>query len=160
MVVSKQSVLSSSHAGKMNFSKSTFLTVSIFLLLAGTGKTADFNCHATFFEEESLQTISEKFSIFDKVYLQSLCRQLPNEIYELTAVWHTPSGQIQRQDIHSFSMPVTTDYSAFFWMKLLKKTPFKEASSNSSFSEKYYGLWTVKLYLNDQRIGTKSFTIQ
>ena len=97
---------------------------------------------------------------FNKVYLQGLCQQLIPGNYEITAVWHTPSGQIQRQDRHSFYLPVLADYEVLFWMKLHKKTSLQDASSNRTFSDRYYGVWTVKLYLNEQHVGDKQFTFQ
>ena len=142
-------------------SKSIFFTLSLLLFQAEIGEANDtFLCRTNFFKDESLQIVARKFSVFDKVYLQCLCGKLPKGKYELTAIWHTPSGQIQRQEKHSFSLPIVRDYGAFFWMKLLKKSPFKETFSNSSFSDKYYGVWTVKLYLNDQSVGSGSFILQ
>jgi hypothetical protein len=141
--------------------KCIFLTFPLLLIQADIVDARDvLPCRASFFKDESLHIAATKFSVFDKVYLRSICRQLPEGKYEFTAIWHTPSGQIQRQDTHSSSLSVTGDYGAFFWMKLLKKSPFKETFSNSSFSDKYYGLWTVNLYLNDQSVGSGSFTIQ
>ncbi len=145
----------------MFYFKSIFLTLSLLLIQADIIEARDvLPCRASFFNDESLQIVTKNFSVFDKVYLQSICRQLPKGKYELTAIWHIPSGQIKRQDTHRFSLSIPGDYGAFFWMKLLKKSPLKETFSNSSFSDKYYGLWTVNLYLNDQSVGSGSFTIQ
>ena len=134
--------------------------IVFFLFQIGLGNTADLTCRTTLSADQSFQAVKEQFSAYDKIFLQSFCRDLAPGGYELSAVWHTPAGQIQRQDIHTFYLTTAAGYSAFFWMKLHKKSTLQDASSNGSFSDKYFGLWTVKVYLNETAVGAANFTIQ
>jgi hypothetical protein len=137
-----------------------YVIVTMFgFLQTGVGNAADSFCKITLFADKSLQTVKEQFSVYDKIYLQSFCQHLLPGEYELTAVWHTPSGLIQRQDIQTFNLQVMAGYSAFFWLKLHKKSPFEDASSNSSFSDKYFGEWTVNVYVNEHSVGSAKFTL-
>ena len=140
--------------------KKLFITIFFVLFQVGAGHTADLTCKITLFADQSLQIVKEQFSAHNKIYLQSLCQHLVPGNYELSTVWHTPSGQIQRQDMHTFYLPVATGYSAFFWMKLHKKSTIQDAASNGSFSDKYFGLWTVRVYLDEQPVGMATFSIQ
>ena len=142
-----------------SFKKLSIAILFVFFQVAA-GNTADITCRTTLYADQSLQTAKEQFSAYDKIYLQSLCQHLDPGDYELSAVWHTPSGQIQRQDIHTFHLQVATGYSAYFWMKLHNKSTIQDASSNGSFSDKYFGSWTVKVYLNEQPVGKATFSIQ
>jgi len=140
--------------------KNLFIAILVVLFQVVAGNTADITCRTILYEDQSLQTVKGQFSAYDKIYLQSLCQYLAPGDHELSAVWHTPSGKIQRQDIHTFHLPVETGYSALFWMKLHKKSTLQDAASNGSFSDKYFGTWTVKVYLNEQSVGTATFSIQ
>lgn len=141
--------------------KAIFRTISLLLFQADISNARDvLPCTVSFYKDESFQIAAREFSVFDKVYLQSVCRNLPKGTYELTAIWHTPSGQIQRQDTHNFSLPKSGDYGAFFWMKLLKQAPLKETFFNSNFADANYGVWTVHLYLNYTSTGSGSFVLQ
>ena len=142
----------------MSPAKFFLITASIVFLSVSTG-SAEENCTMAFYKESG-HTAIKTFSAFDKVFMQCFCRQLPAGNYELTAVWHTPSGTIQRQDIHQFSLPLQSGYKASFWMKLLQKAPFQELASNKSFEDKYYGRWIVQLYLRDENLASASFNIQ
>ncbi len=143
-----------------HFFKRLFIVILALFLQVSVGIAADIDCKASLFADNSLQTVKEQFSAYDKIYLQSFCQHLSAGDYELTAVWHTPSGQIQRQDIHTFHLPEASGYRAFFWMKLHKKSTLRDVSSNGSFSDKKFGLWSVKMYLNEQSVAVASFTIQ
>ena len=137
-----------------------YMALLICCLAAVSGNAKEKLCSMRFFADESQQIEAENFSVFDKVYMQCICRQLSAGSHELSTVWYTPSGEIQRQDTQSFSLPVSAGYKASFWMKLLPKTTFQEISSNRSFDDKYYGNWTVNLYLEDEQVSSATFRIQ
>lgn len=140
--------------------KILILLLTVVHLQVNIANASDFICTVNTFVDDSLKTVKKRFSTFDKIYVQSLCHNLLPGYYEFTVVWHLPSGQIQRQDVHTFNLQIVSDYSVFFWIKLLKKSTIQEAVSNGSYSDKYYGQWTVNVYLNEQSIGAAPFTVQ
>lgn len=134
--------------------------ILIFGITLTESAAEDFKCNLSLHGDETYKTPEIRFSPYDAIYLQTICQDLQPDTYEMNAVWYNPSQQIQRQDTHTFHLQNKTNYTAFFWMKLHKKTSIREALSNRSFSTKQYGNWNIKLYLNNQKIGTKSFSIQ
>ena len=112
-----------------------------------------------FFKDTTYVLPEKQFSAYDKVRLQIVCQDLPAMDYTVTAVWHNPTHQVQRQDSHSFQLASTTGYRISFWMKILEKGSLQSALSNRDFFDSSYGRWSVLVYVNSQVIGTGQFTV-
>ncbi len=133
------------------------------LALAPTlSHAAESKCRMNFFKDTTYalpEKDENEFSAYDKVHLQIDCQDLPAMDYTVTAVWHNPSHQVQRQDSHTFQLASTTGYRISFWMKILEKGPLQSALSNRDFFDSSYGRWSVLVYVNSQVIGTGQFTV-
>lgn len=117
-------------------------------------------CATELFAEGKQHISKDTFSIHEKVYLHALCRELKPGTYEMVSVWHRPSGQIQRQDSHVFTLKTTSGYRVEFWMKLHQKSPLQETLANAKYADGDFGGWTVNVYLNQELAGRKKFTLR
>ncbi len=143
----------------MGIFKSVVFLLLFFCFLVQESNGAEYNCRTKLFSSEAFVTLKVHFFIHDKVFLQTVCHDLPAGEHEMGVVWHNPLGEVQRQDRHIFSLKTDSGYSAFFWIKVQKKGPLSATLSNESYSAKFYGGWNVKLYLDEVEIESQKFKI-
>ena len=136
------------------------LVLMLFFASAVGSDGAELNCGTQTFSNEKFIRPQTRFSVYEKVFLRAVCLGLVPGEYEMLAVWYNPLQQVQRQEKHSFYIGSVSGYSTFFWMKVLKRGLLSAAVSDGSYSGKYFGNWSVKLYLNQTAMEPVEFIIQ
>ena len=119
-----------------------------------------YECEGKLFDEPSFLNEKQELSIYDKVYLMIICKNLPRGNYELSVIWENPEGKVIRMDTQTFFVDEPGDRRSSFWLKLIKKGPFERNFTNTDFDREHYGKWRVISYLQDEIIITKSFTMK
>ena len=124
------------------------------------GSAYAYECEGKLYDEPSFLDEKQELSIYDKVYLIIICKNLPLGNYELSVIWENPGGKVIRMDTQTFFVDEPGDRRSSFWLKLLKKGPFERSFTNTDFDRKNYGKWRVISYLQNEIIITKSFTMK
>ncbi|MCI5180445.1 MAG: hypothetical protein D3915_12885 [Candidatus Electrothrix sp. AU1_5] len=101
------------------------------------------------------------FTPYETIYLLVEFRQLQAGKFTLTTDWITPWGKLEHQSNHSFEIGKTRkSWKAYSWFKLWKNGPVKRLLTGEDFKKKFYGIWTVRLFLNGKRVHQQSFDVQ
>jgi len=124
------------------------------------GSAYAYECEGKLYDEPSFLDEKQELSIYDKVYLIIICKNLPLGNYELSVIWENPGGKVIRMDTQTFFVDDPGDRRSSFWLELLKKGPFERSFTNTDFDRKNYGKWRVISYLQNEIIITKSFTMK
>ncbi|WP_339133987.1 MAG: hypothetical protein WGN25_14195 [Candidatus Electrothrix sp. GW3-4] len=101
------------------------------------------------------------FTPYEKIYLLVELQQLQPGKYTLTTDWLTPWGELEHQSNYSFELTKTKPlWKAYSWLNLWKNGPVKRLLTGEDFKKKFYGTWTVRLFLNGKQIHNQSFDVQ
>ncbi len=138
--------------------KNLLITALYSLFLYGTAYA--YECEGRLYDEPSFFYEKQELSIYDKVYLMIICKNLPRGNHELSVIWENPTGKVIRMDTQTFFVDEPGDRRSSFWLKLMKKGPFERSFTNTDFDRENYGKWRVISYLQDEIIITKSFTMK
>lgn len=110
------------------------------------------------------KTFTEAITVFapyEKIYLLVALQQLQPGKYTLTTDWLTPWGELEHQSNHSFDITkLTASWKACSWLNLWKNGPVTRLLTGEDFKKKFYGSWTVRLFLNGKQIHMQSFDVQ
>ena len=137
----------------------TFLAGSIFISTAFSSPFA--SVRSGLYKDRNFTEPVTAFTPYEKFFLLVELRQLQAGTYTLTTDWLTPWGELEHQSNYSFSIIRTSpSWKACSWLTLWKNGPVKRFLTGEVFKKKFYGNWTVRLYLNGREIEKKSFTVQ
>ena len=101
------------------------------------------------------------FTPYEKIYLLVELQDLQTGKYTLTTDWLTPWGDLEHQNNYSFEVKeLTPSWKVYSWLNLWKNGPVKRLFTGEDFKKKFYGTWTVRLFLNGKQIHKQSFDVQ
>lgn len=121
--------------------------------LAGVDCAADLYRNAVFTEPQT------DFSPYDKIFIVVECDGLTVGPQVMHANWiHEKRGLI-RSNTYDFFQEADGKRSIYFWFKLLRRGPLASTLLNKDFHEENFGRWLVEVYLNDEPLLSREFSI-
>lgn len=143
--------------------------VAILLLLAAASPLSAVDApaderviRAFLFRNEAASERVEGFAPHEKINVALDIRPLPSGDYTLHTEWYNPLGDLQEKTSYRFSHSETGPFSARSWLTL-KRAGFVEklfsVSYTSGYHVKFFGTWTVKLFLNGDEIADLKFEV-
>ena len=116
-------------------------------------------CSGATYKSPAFDREVTEFSPFDTIYVILDCTGLSPGEHTMHANWlHSQRGMI-RSDSHTFTTEDGNKRGLYFWFKLSKKGPVASMLSNQDFHEENFGDWTVEIYLDDNRMVERRFSI-
>jgi len=132
------------------------LMVAILILPASASA---FDCQADMYNSTAFDQPRLNFSPYDKIYIIIECRDLPAGDYSMHANWTNRRRGLIRSNNHDFVMTEAGKRSVYFWFKLTRKGPLASAFTNKDFDEANLGDWQIDVFLNEELVAGKEFTI-
>lgn len=145
----------------MDFLRSILIAVATSgtILLCGVGNARAVECNAQMYRNAEFTEPQTHFSPYDRIFIVIDCFELPAGEHVMHTNWiHTRRGLI-RSNKHPFSQPADGKRSVYFWFKLTRRGPLASALTNRDFHEENFGEWLVEVYLNDELMVTRDFSI-
>lgn len=137
-----------------------FFLLQLLLLVPSLWASEIIDPEITMFDKASFQQEKREFSVYDKIYVVLDFPSLPSGTHAISADWVTPWGNLNRQDVHRFSLTETTDrHRIYFWLKLKRKSALQRTLSGSDFTDEYFGEWQIRLFFNGQALKKQQFTV-
>jgi hypothetical protein len=136
----------------------------VYLLIAGSAlaSSSDFSSvHSGLYKDKTFAKAITVFAPYEKIYLLVAFQQLQPGKYTLTTDWLTPWGELEHQSNYSFEITeLTLAWKVCSWLNLWRNGPVKRLLTGESFKKKFYGTWTVRLFLNGKQIHNQRFDVQ
>lgn len=112
------------------------------------------------FDNDTFQKEKRKFSVYEKMYVVLDFPFLSKGNHAISADWITPWGNLNRQDVHRFSLAENSNnYRVYFWLKLKRKSALQRTLTGSDFTDEYFGEWQVRLFLDGEVLEKQQFTV-
>jgi len=100
------------------------------------------------------------FTPYDTFYIVLDLSNLNPGEHLITTDWIDPWGRLERQSIYRFSLEEPLKfYRVYSWLQLWKKGFVSRAFIGKDYNDKFYGEWSVKIYLNGTRIAERKFKV-
>ena len=143
---------------KMNYPFFCLFCILFFVVIWQQDSSAAV-CQAKMYNDPAFAESRDDFSPYDKIYIIIECDQLEAGYHIMHANWIHQNRGLVRSNRHEFDMEKEGKRGIYFWFKLTKKGPLASAFTNQDFSEKSLGDWLVEVYLDDDLMVSKNFTI-
>ncbi len=136
----------------------------IYLFIAGPALASSSpftSVQSGLYKDKTFTEAITAFTPYEKIYLLVAFQQLQPGKYTLTTDWLTPWGELEHQSNYFFDIKkITASWKACSWLNLWKNGPVKRLLTGEDFKKKFYGSWTVRLFLNGKQIHMQSFDVQ
>ena len=121
--------------------------------------TLSSQCKAYTFIDNTFTQQTDKFNIFQKVYLKIDCTEVPQGSHTISTQWIDSEGGLQSERSHTFAVGVSRKLAAYFSLKHFPKGSLSQMISGSEYEEEQLGQWKVITFINNDQIGVNHFTV-
>lgn len=87
------------------------------------------------------------------------CEVLLQGEYYINTQWMDEKGMLRAEKEHKFKLGFPRSYSTVFKFKQMQIGSLNRLASGKDFDEYQYGRWSVLIFLNEEEIDRKYFTI-
>lgn len=137
-----------------------FVLFQIFFFVPSLGAVDIATPKISMFAKASFEEEKRNFSVYDKIYVVLDFPTIPVGTHAISADWVTPWGNLNRQDVHHFSLTEEAKrYRVFFWLKLKRKSALQRTLTGSDFTDEYFGDWQIRLFINGKTLEKQRFTV-
>ena len=116
-------------------------------------------CMAELYNNSAFAVPKEEFSPYDKIFIVAQCTAIEAGSHTIHVNWINTNRGIIRANSLDFTISQTGKKSVYFWLKLMKKGPLASMFSQQDFNPELFGSWAAELYLDDELLVSKGFTI-
>ncbi len=101
------------------------------------------------------------FTPYDTFYFVLDLSNLGPGEHLITTDWIDPWGRLERQSIHRVTLedPLMT-YRVYSWLQLWKKGFVSRTFTGRDYSDRVFGEWRVKIYLNGNPVVERKFKVR
>jgi hypothetical protein len=132
----------------------------LLLVIGTTGAgVAGVDCEAQLYRNAVFTEPQTEFSPYDKIFIVIECVGLQAGLQVMHANWIHEKRGLVRFNKHEFIQEEDGKRSVYFWFKLLRRGPLASTLLNKDFHEENFGRWLVEVYLNDEPILSRDFSI-
>lgn len=118
-----------------------------------------YECDADLYDNKTMKDPKTDLSIYDKVFLKIVCKNLPEGENTFIVNWVNPHNKLFSSESHSFQVDSPDPRVAFFWLQLFPKSLLKRSWSGTDFQVENYGEWKVYVYSQGKIIVSKQFNM-
>ncbi|MCB2217615.1 hypothetical protein [Desulfofustis glycolicus] len=132
----------------------------LLMVLCATGPgAAGVDCEARMYRNAVFTEPQTEFSPYDKIFIVIECDGLRAGPQVMHANWIHEKRGLVRSNKHEFIQQEDGKRSVYFWFKLMRRGPLASTLFNKDFHEENFGGWLVEVYLNDEPILSRGFSI-
>ncbi len=135
------------------------LGVIVCLFVGGAARAHSADCTTRLFKNADFTEELTDFSPHDRVFVVVDCLGIPSGTHVMHANWVHATRGLVRTNSYEFFQEQKGKRSLYFWFKLNRRGPLSSALSNQDFSESSLGAYGVEVFLNDQPVGAREFSI-
>lgn len=136
------------------------LAGTFWIVLCATAlSVAGVDCAAQLYRNAVFTEPQTEFSPYDQIFIVIECDGLTAGEQVMHANWIHENRGLIRSNKHEFIQEADGKRSVYFWFKLLRRGPLASTLLNKDFHEENFGQWVVEVYLNDEQLLAREFSI-
>ena len=143
------------------------IIAAVVLLFTGLflpeGASGNFVSDSFMYRNKEVDNPITQFSPHDRIVIQVKFKDLQKGSYTFQADWYNPSGEFQDTSSSYFTIQNTTTVVSESQLELMRAGALRRMfsmSETTGYHIKFYGVWTVNVFLNGNKVIIKEFEIR